>query len=165
MKTTQWPKCHTRALAPGQPFFSFKFLAPLEHSSGELVGWRVVRPSVCLSVHKHFFLSFFVHTVEAHMGANTQNIQQGEQETRWVGEGRKKKRVWNRDMRRYVEGGGMGWGTQDGHYRDFQVLTRLGLSGRKAGNLKEVGLGWISGGRKDCGFGWGKKRNGGERLF
>ena len=34
--------------------------------------------------------------------------------------------------------------------------TLQGLSGRKAGNLKEVGLGWINGGRKDHGFGWGK---------
>ena len=34
--------------------------------------------------------------------------------------------------------------------------TLQGLSGRKAGNLKEVGLRWINGGRKDRGFGWGK---------
>jgi len=40
--------------------------------------------------------------------------------------------------------------------------TLQGLSGRKAGNLKEVGLGWINGGRKDRGFGWGKIRDGGE---
>ena len=40
-----------------------------------------------------------------------------------------------------------------------------GLSGRKAGNLKEVGLGWINGGRKDRGFGWGTIRGGGEQLF
>ena len=33
--------------------------------------------------------------------------------------------------------------------------TLQGLSGRKAGNLKEVGLEWINGGRKDRGFGWG----------
>ena len=62
----------------------------------------------------------------------------------------------------------MGWGThgkQDGHHRDFQVLTLQGLSGRKAGNLKEVGLGWINGGRKDHGFGLGKIRDGGEQLF
>ena len=43
--------------------------------------------------------------------------------------------------------------------------TLQGLSGRKAGNLKEVGLGWINGGRKDCSFGWGKIRDGGEQLF
>ena len=37
--------------------------------------------------------------------------------------GRGKEKVWNRDMRRAVEGREMGWGTQgkqDGHYRDFQ---------------------------------------------
>ena len=38
-----------------------------------------------------------------------------------------------------MEGRGMERGTrgiQDGHHRDFQVLTLQGLSGRKAGNLK-----------------------------
>ena len=62
---------------------------------------------------------------------------------------------------------GLGWGTrgkQDGHYRGFEVLKRWGVSRRKAGNLK-VGLGWINGGRKDRGFGWGKIRGGGEQLF
>ena len=61
----------------------------------------------------------------------------------------------NRDSRRSVKGRGMGWGTQgkqDGHYRDFQ-------------EGKEVGLGWINGGRKDRGFGWGRIRDGGEQLF
>ena len=43
--------------------------------------------------------------------------------------------------------------------------TLQGLSGRKAGNLKEVGLGWINGGRKDRGFGWGMIRGGGDQLF
>ena len=43
--------------------------------------------------------------------------------------------------------------------------TLQGLSGRKAGNLKEVGLGWINGGRKDQGFGWGTIKGGGEQLF
>ena len=65
-----------------------------------------------------------------------------------MGERREKKTVGNRDIRRSVEGRGMGRGTrgtQDGHYRDFQE----GLSGRRAGNLKEMGLGWINGGRKD----------------
>ena len=67
-----------------------------------------------------------------------------------------------------MEGRGTGWGTQgkqDGCYRDFRVLTRQGLLGRKARNLKEVGLRWISEGRKDRGFGWGKTRSGGEQLF
>ena len=74
----------------------------------------------------------------------------------------------DRDIRRSVKGRGMGPGTrgkQDGHYRDFQLLTLQGLSGRKAGNLKEVGLGWIKRSRTDCGFGWGKIRDGGEQLF
>ena len=43
--------------------------------------------------------------------------------------------------------------------------TPQGLSGSKAGNLKEVGLGWINGGIKDRGFGWGTIRGGGEQLF
>ena len=43
--------------------------------------------------------------------------------------------------------------------------TLQGLSGRKAGNLKEVGLGWINGGRKDHGVEWGMIRGGGEQLF
>ena len=74
----------------------------------------------------------------------------------------------NKDMRRSVEGRAMGWGTQgkqDEHYRHFQVLTRWGLSGRKAVNLKEVGLEWFNGGRKDRGFGCRKIRDGGEQLF
>ena len=54
---------------------------------------------------------------------------------------------------------GMGWNT------GCTIWTLQGLSGRKAGNLKEVGLGWINGGRKDHGFGWGKIRDGGEQLF
>ena len=40
--------------------------------------------------------------------------------------------------------------------------TLQGLSVRKAGNLKDVGLGWINEGRKDREFGWGKIRGGGE---
>ena len=35
----------------------------------------------------------------------------------------------------------------------YRRWTLQGLSGRKAGNLKEVGLGWINVGRKDRGFG------------
>ena len=67
----------------------------------------------------------------------------------------------NRDIRRSVEGRGMGQGTQgiqDGHYNTRWTLQ--GLSGWKAGNLKEVGLEWIIGGRKDRGFGWGMIRGG-----
>ena len=71
-------------------------------------------------------------------------------------------------MRRSLEGKGMVWGTQgkqDGYCRDFQVLTQQSLSGRKSGNMKEVGLGRINAGRKARGFGWGKIRDGGKQLF
>ena len=47
----------------------------------------------------------------------------------------------------------------------FRTLHDRELLGRKAGNLKEVGLGCINGGREDRGFGWGKIRGGGEQLF
>ena len=59
------------------------------------------------------------------------------------------------------------------HDRDFQVLTRLGLSGpyttgtfrKESREFEGGGFGWISGGRKDQGFEWGKIRGGGEQLF
>ena len=38
----------------------------------------------------------------------------------------------------------------------FRTLHNRELLGRKTGNLKEVGLGWINGGSKDQDFGWGK---------
>ena len=66
----------------------------------------------------------------------------------------------NRDIRRSVEGRGMGTGNM-GNIR----WTLQGLSGRKAGNLKKLGLGWIIGGRKDRGFGWGMITGGREQLF
>ena len=74
--------------------------------------------------------------------------------------------MWNRHeiCGKESDGGRVHSGKQDGHCRDFQVLIRQGLSERKAGNLKEVGLERISGGRKDHGFGWGKIRDGGEQL-
>ena len=61
---------------------------------------------------------------------------------------------------------GEGWGQgthgiKDGHHG----LSGPYTTGRKAGNLKEVGLGWINGGRKDRMFGLGKIRDGGEQLF
>ena len=43
--------------------------------------------------------------------------------------------------------------------------TLQGLSRRKAGNLKEVGLGRINGSRKDQGFRWAKMLDGSEQLF
>ena len=72
----------------------------------------------------------------------------------------------NRDIRRSVEGSRMytRWTGGSGN-TGYTRWTLQGLSGRKAGNLKEVGLGQIKGGRKDRGFGWGKIRGGGEQLF
>ena len=75
------------------------------------------------------------------------------------GEG-KHKPVENRDIWRSVEGRGM-WRDTWGKSR----WTQQGLSRRKAGNLKEMGLGWIDGGRKDHDFGWGKIKDGGKQLF
>ena len=61
----------------------------------------------------------------------------------------KDKTVGNRDIRRSMEGRGMG-----AENMGYTRWTLQGLSGRKAGTLKEVGFGWIDGGRKDRGFGW-----------
>ena len=47
---------------------------------------------------------------------------------------------------------GEGWG---GVHR-VNKMVRHGLSGRKTGNMKEVGLVWINGDSKDQNFGWGK---------
>ena len=47
----------------------------------------------------------------------------------------------------------------------FKTSHDRELSERKVGTLKEVGLGWINGGRKDQDFGGGKIRGGGELLF
>ena len=53
-----------------------------------------------------FLFSFFIYTVKARVRANTQNIQQGEQETSGVGEGRTKQCVTEtRDRWK-----GEGWG-------------------------------------------------------
>ena len=73
------------------------------------------------------------------MRANTQRTARG-YETRGAGVGRTKQ-----------------WGTETlGDLWKGEGWTRWttkGLSGGKAGNLKEVGLGWINGSRKDRGFG------------
>ena len=76
------------------------------------------------------------------MRANTQNVQQGEQETRGVGEGWKK--LGNRDMRRSVEGRGMGWGTQgkqDGRHRDFSSPYTTGTFRKESREFEEGGFG------------------------
>ena len=85
------------------------------------------------------------------MRANTQHSKEAMRQVGWVREGQT---VWNCGRER--DGAGNMGNTR---------WTLQGLSGRKAGNLKEVGLGWINGGRKDRGFGWEKIRGGGEQLF
>ena len=57
---------------------------PHDATSSVLV---ILTISVCLFL---FVFVCFVRNVEARMRANTQNVQQGEQETRGVGEGRTK---------------------------------------------------------------------------
>ena len=110
--------------------------------------------------------NFFVNNVKARMRADTQNVQQGEQEIRGVGERRTKQcgtetlgDLWKR------EGwGGVHWVNKMDATGTFRSLHDRDLSGKKAENLKEEVFGWISGCRKDRGFGWGKIRDGAEQL-
>ena len=68
------------------------------------------------------------------------------QETRGAGEGRTKQ--WGTETFGDLWKG-EGWGREHGVYK----MDATGISGRKAENLKEVGFGWINGGRTVCGFG------------
>ena len=50
----------------------------------------------------------------------------------------------NKDIRRSVEGRGVGRGTlgkQDGHYRDFQDLTQQGTFGKEVREFEGGGFG------------------------
>ena len=67
-----------------------------------------------------------------------------------MGEGSTKREV-TETLGDLWKGDRWGQGTQG---KTGWLLQRL--SERKAGNLKEEGLGWINEGRKDHGFGWGK---------
>ena len=56
-----------------------------------------------------------------------------------MGERGKDKTVENRDIRRSVEGRGIGQGTQsiqDGHHRDFQDLTQQGTFGKESSEFE-----------------------------
>ena len=102
--------------------------------------------------------SFFVYIVEARMRAITQNAQQGMHNNKqW---GTQRFDLWK----------GEGWDGAHGVNKmdttgTFRTLHNTELSGRKAGILKEVGLGFSNGCRKDCGFGCGEIRGGVEQLF
>ena len=102
------------------------------------------------------------------MRANTHTMHsKGRHETRGAGEGRTKQ--WGTETLGDLWKGD-GWGGEHGVYKmdttgTFRTLHDRELSGKKAGNLKEVGVGWINRGRKDRGFGWGTIRDGGEQLF
>ena len=54
-----------------------------------------------------------------------------------------------------MDGAGYG-GKQNGTIGTFRKESR---------EFEGGGLGWIIGGRKDLGFGWGMIRGGGEQLF
>ena len=102
---------------------------------------KVILTNQCEREHE-IHLYFCIHCQGWYESSHTERITRGAGDKRG-GRG-KEKPMGNRGMRRPVKGRGMGRGTQgkqDGHLRNIQVLTRQGLSGRKAGNLKEVGLG------------------------
>ena len=86
----------------------------------------------------------------------THNAQERGQETRGVGEERIKQ--WGTETSGDLwKGEGLG-GEHGVNRMDsgaFRTEYDSELLGRKAGDLKKVGLGWINGGRKDRGFGWG----------
>ena len=68
---------------------------------------------------------FLVYLDEARMRANTQHISRGAGDKR--GSNGKAKTVGNSDIRRSMEGRGMGWGTwdiQDGHTGTFRKENR-----------------------------------------
>ena len=58
-----------------------------------------------------------------------------------------------------MEGRGMGRG--HGEYK----MDITGTLRKESREFEGGGLGWIIGGRKDRGFGWGMIRGGGEQLF
>ena len=65
----------------------------------------------------------------------------------------------NRHIRRSVEGRGMG------REHGKEKMDMIGTFRKESRGIEGSGLGWIIGGRKDRGFGWGMIRGGGEQLF
>ena len=96
---------------------------------------------------------YFVHNIAASMRA----YNKGSREK--MGGRVKHKTVGNEDIRRSIEGRGMGWG------KWVNKMDNTGTFRKESRDLNEVGLGWINGGREDRGFGWGKIRDGTEQLF
>ena len=88
---------------------------------------------------------FFVYLVKARMRANTAHSKGGmrQEGQDWEGQNSGEQRHYDICGRERDGVGNMG----------YTRWTPQGLSGRKARNLKEVGLGWINRGRKDRGFG------------
>jgi len=108
----------------------------------------------------------FVYILGACMRGHTQKCTTREAGDKRGGRGKDKTEQRHSDIcGRERDGGGEHGVCKMDTTGTFRTLPDRKLSGKKAGNLKEVGLGWIHGGRKDCGFGWGKTRGGGEQLF
>jgi len=81
-----------------------------------------------------------------------------------MGTGEERTKEWGTEILDLWKG--EGWGGEHGVNKmdttgTFRTLHDGELLGKKAWNLKEVGLGWIN----YRGFGWGKIRGGGEQLF
>ena len=93
------------------------------------------------------------------MRANTQRTSRGgmRQEGReWEGQNSGEQTETLGDLWK-----GEGWG---GEY----WVNKMDITGtfkRESREFEGGGLGWIIGGRKDRGFGWGMIRGGGEQLF
>ena len=56
---------------------------------------------------------------------------------------------------------GEGWDGEQGE----EKMDMTGTFRKESRGIEGSGLGWINGGIKDRGFGWGMIRGGGEQLF
>ena len=101
----------------------------------------------------HFWV-FCIHCRGSYESSHTTHSKGGMRQEGWERE------VQNSGEQRHEEICGR---KRDGiGNRGYKRWTLQGLSGRKAGNLKEVDY---RGEKKDRGFGWGMIRSGGEQLF